>query len=56
MIKKAGKINKSRGNIVLTIGKEEVKKNNLDSGDFIILTPEEYDNLKTSSEIEVSKN
>ena len=54
MIIKAGKINKSRGNIVLTIGKEGVKKNNLEDGDFVILTPQEYEELKTSSEIEVS--
>ena len=32
MIKKTGKMNKARGNIVLTIGKEEVKKHDLDSG------------------------
>ncbi|SFL74865.1 hypothetical protein SAMN02910297_01667 [Methanobrevibacter olleyae] len=54
MIIKAGKINKSRGNIVLTIGKEDVNKNNLEDGDFVILTPQEYEQLKTSSEIEVS--
>ena len=51
MIKKTGKMNKARGNIVLTIGKEEVKKHDLDSG---ILTEEEYDDLLTSSQIEVS--
>ena len=54
MIIKAGKINKARGNITLTIGKEDVNKHNLQEGDFIILTPEEYDDLKSSSEIEVS--
>ena len=54
MIIKTGKINKSRGNISLTIGKEDVKKHNLEEGDFVILTPEEYEELKTSSEIEVS--
>lgn len=54
MIIKAGKINKSRGNISLTIGKEDVKKHNLEEGDFVILTPQEYEELKTSSEIEVS--
>ena len=30
MIIKTGKINKSRGNISLTIGKEDVKKHNLE--------------------------
>ena len=54
MIIKTGKINKSRGNISLTIGKEDVKKHNLEEGDFVILTPQEYEELKTSSEIEVS--
>lgn len=54
MIIKAGKINKSRGNISLTIGKEDVKKHNLEEGDFVILTPQEYEDLKSSSEIEVS--
>ena len=54
MIKKTGKMNKARGNIVLTIGKEEVKKHDLDSGEYIILTEEEYDDLLTSSQIEVS--
>lgn len=54
MIVKAGKINKTRGNISLTIGKEDVKKHNLEDGDFVILTPQEYEDLKTSSEIEVS--
>ena len=43
MIKKTGKMNKARGNIVLTIGKEEVKKHDLDSCEYIILTEEEYD-------------
>ena len=38
MIIKSGKINKSRGNIGLTIGKEDVKKYNLEDGDFVILT------------------
>ena len=54
MIIKTGKINKSRGNISLTIGKEDVKKHNLEEGDFVILTPQEYEDLKASSEIEVS--
>lgn len=54
MIIKAGKINKARGNIVLTIGKEDVNKHNLEDGDFVILTSQEYDDLKTSSEIEIS--
>ncbi len=54
MIIKAGKINKARGNITLTIGKEDVNKHNLQEGNFIILTPDEYDDLKSSSEIEVS--
>ncbi|ADC46582.1 hypothetical protein mru_0731 [Methanobrevibacter ruminantium M1] len=54
MIIKAGKINKARGNIVLTIGKEDVNKHNLEDGDFIILTSDEYEDLKASSEIEVS--
>jgi len=54
MIIKAGKINKARGNITLTIGKEDVNKHNLQEGDFIILTQDEYDDLKSSSEIEVS--
>ncbi len=40
MIKKTGKMNKARGNI--------------DSGEYIILTEEEYDDLLTSSQIEVS--
>ena len=54
MIIKAGKINKARGNIVLTIGKEDVNKHNLKDGDFVILTNQEYEDLKASSEIEVS--
>lgn len=54
MIIKNGKLNKTRGNITLTIGKEDVKKYNLGDGEFVILTSEEYEELKSSSEIEVS--
>ena len=43
--KTIGKINKKRGNIALTIGKEEVKKYGLKNGDYFVFTKEEYEDL-----------
>lgn len=55
MIRKIGKINKKRGNIALTIGKEEVKKYGLKNGDYFVFTKEEYEDLKKSTQIEMSR-